>query len=131
MQKTEDFRRIVFRMAEASQPPTKSWLKFRESLDTMILGTLSTSVGVVVLIVGLVGVLGVRQMGWHDLVHDAPVPSFSFAIASIIGEGLGLAGLALGKFRGGVISPLSAVGTIVCLAQMYLFFSQFVLTGLF
>ena len=50
---------------------------------------------------------------------DAPVPSPQLGIASIV-KVLGLAGLALGKIRD-AISPLSAVGTIVCLTQMYLF----------
>jgi hypothetical protein len=131
MQQSQDYRRIFFRMAEASQPQKRVRLKFRETLDTMILGTLSTSVGVVVLVIGLVGAVGVRRMEWHDLVEGTPVPAFSFGIASIVGEGLGLAGLALGRFRGGVISPLSAVGTLVCLCQMCLFFGQFLLLGLF
>ena len=50
MQDGGDFRQFVFKVAEASQPEQKRWLRFRETLDTTILGTLSTSLGVVVLV---------------------------------------------------------------------------------
>ena len=69
MQQGQDFRRIVFRMAEASQPHKRRWWKVRETLDTMILGTLSTSVGVVIVIVGF--------QGWHGV-----------AVASQLGDRL-------------------------------------------
>jgi hypothetical protein len=131
MEQGQDFRQIVFRMAEANQPTKKSWLKFRETLGTMICGTLSTSIGVVVLILGVVGASGFRSASWHDLFHGGFLLSFNYGMASIVGEGLGLAGLAIGKLRDGAISPLSAVGTVVCLAQMYLLFGQFLVRDLF
>ncbi len=115
MQQGHDFRRIVFRMAEASQSQKKRSLKVRETFDTMILGTVSTSVGVVILIVGI--------LGWRG----APVPWADLAVASIVGEVLGVAGLAVGKLRNDSVSPLSAVGTVICLIHMYLFFGQFLL----
>jgi type IV secretory pathway VirB2 component (pilin) len=126
MEQSQDFRKMVFRMAEAAEPKPRRWLKLRESVETMILGTLSTSVGVIVLIVGLQGLLGIQNSQWHDLWQGVPVLSPRFAVASIIGEVLGLAGLTLGKIRLSAISPLSAVGTIVCLIQMYLFFAQII-----
>jgi hypothetical protein len=131
MEPGQDYRRIFYRLAEASQAQQKRWLKFRETWDTMILGTLSTSVGVVVLIFAFQGAFGIRSGEWHELWPGAPVPSPRLAIASVVGEVLGVAGLALGKIRGDVISPLSAVGTIVCLIQIYLFLGQFIIMHFF
>jgi hypothetical protein len=131
MQQGEDYRLNFRVMAEKSHAPTESWLKIRETLDTMILGTLSTSVGVVVMIVGVVTVWGLSRVEWHELVRGTSFPIFVFGIASIVGEALGLAGLALGTMRRGTISPLSAVGTVVCLGQMCLFFGQFFVMGFF
>jgi uncharacterized Tic20 family protein len=131
MRDGEDFRRNIVKMAEASQAEKNGLFRFRETLDTTILGTLSTSVGLVVLLIELLGILGFRRVEWHDMVDDTAMPSFTFGIAAIIGEVLGLAGLALGRIRGGTISPLSLVGTIVCLIQMYLLFGQLLLLHLF
>ena len=131
MQQGQDFKHVVYRMAEASQPHKRPWLKLRETLGTMILGTVSTSIGVVVLLIGLQGVLGFGHSQWHDASHGMAVPSEPLAIASIVGESMGLAGLAVGKMFGGAISPLSAVGTVVCLIQMYIFFGQFLLINIY
>ena len=64
-----DFRQFVCRVAAASRPEKTSWLRFRESVDTMILGTLSTSLGVIVLVLGLLAVLGVGRIGWTEHVR--------------------------------------------------------------
>jgi hypothetical protein len=130
MRDAEDFRLVVFKMAQAAQPEKQRLFRFRETLDTTILGTLSTSIGLVVLFIGLSGLLGFHHREWHDLLGKAVVPSFVFRVATIVGEGLGLAGLALGWMKGGTIPPLAAAGTIVGVIQIYLFFGQILLTRL-
>ncbi len=125
-----EFRQFVFKVADASRPDRKRWQRFRETLDTTILGTLSSSLGVVILVIGLLGLLGMGRPGWHEQVRGWHMPSTNFGIVAIIGETLGVAGLALGQMRGGIIPPLCAMGTIVCLVAMYLVFGQFLLVSL-
>lgn len=130
MQDGGDFRQFVFKMAEANRPEQKRWLRFQETLDTTILGTLSTSLGVVVLVIGLLGSFGIGRLGWHEQVRGKPMPSTTFGLAAIVGEMLGVAGLTLGQMRGRTIPPLSALGTLICLIQMYLVFGQFLFLSL-
>jgi hypothetical protein len=126
MENGRDYRQLVFKMAEASQPEKKSWVRFQETLDTTILGTLSTSVGVIVLIYGIYGVLRFPRVGLHEPMGVNAV----LGIAALTGEMLGVAGLAIGRLRDGTISPLAAFGTAICLLVMYLFFVQFALAHL-
>jgi hypothetical protein len=123
-----EFRQFVFKMAEASRSERKLWHRFRETLDTTILGVLSTSLGLIVLGIGVLGAIG--RIEWHEQVRGRPEPSVMLGIVVIVGEILGVAGLALGQMRGGMIPPLCAVGTIVCLVQMYFVFGQFLLSSL-
>ena len=107
MENDHDYRQFVFRMVEARQPEVESWIRFRETLDTTILGTLSASVGVVVLIIGVSGILRFRRADWQGMM-------LMLGIAAIVGETLGVAGLTNGRVRNGAISPLSALGTVAC-----------------
>jgi hypothetical protein len=115
MENGRDYRLLVFKMAEASQPERKSTVRFRETLDTTILGTLSTSVGVIVLMIWISGIQGFQTV---------------LEVAAIAGEMLGVSGLTIGRLRNGTIAPLAALGTAICLILMYLFFGQFVLVHL-
>jgi len=126
MHADQNYLQLLLKLAEANQPSKKRWIKFRETLDTAILGTISTAVGTVALIV----VIECLATGYKEGLHDrlGPVPDLGImGIAVIVGEGLGLAGLALGKLRDGTISPLSAIGTIVGLIGLY--FGQFVVVS--
>jgi hypothetical protein len=114
MENSHDYRQLVFKMAEASQPEKKSGIQFRETLESTILRILSTSRGIVVLTMGVSGILGSRAA--------------ELGIAAIIGEMQGAAGVTIGRARNGTISPLAALGTALNLILiMYLFFGQFVL----
>jgi hypothetical protein len=126
MENGHDYRQLVFKMAEASQPEKQSWTQFQETLDTTVLGTLSTSVGVVVLIIGVSGILGFHRAESHNQM----LGNTMLGIAAIVGEMLGVAGLTIGRVRNGTISPLAALGTVTCLLQMYLFFGEFMLLHL-
>jgi hypothetical protein len=84
------------------------------------------SIGVVVLIALFWGIAGLPIEGWNER-PGAPgakyrIPTTVCAIASVVGECLGLAGISLAWRRGPVISPLSTLGTAFCLGQMYRFF---------
>ena len=124
MENVHDYRQLVFKLADASQPEQKSWLRFRETLDTAILGTLSTSVGVIILIIGISSTL--QRVGWYELVLAYP----ALGVGAIAGEMLGVGGLMVGRVRNDAVSPLAALGTAICLIQMYLFFVHFVWTHL-
>jgi hypothetical protein len=100
--------------------------RFRESLDTLILGVLSASIGTVLLIALFSGVVRPPIPGRNERAISASAlyynPSKDCAILALIGEGLGLAGLLLARYRHGTISPLSALGTALCLLHIDLFF---------
>jgi hypothetical protein len=99
MLSANDYRHLVVRIGESSRrkrprTPT-SW---RESLGTLMLGALSTSLGLAVL-AGLV----TRK------------PSFDLFLTAYIGQWLGLAGLYLARRIGRGIAPLPLLGTALCL----------------
>jgi hypothetical protein len=77
-------------MAEASQPEKKSSVRFRETLDTIILGTPSTSIGVLVLIIWNSDIQGFRTV---------------LGVAALAGEMHGVAGLTIGRLRNGTSHP--------------------------
>jgi hypothetical protein len=112
-------------------PESRPKSRFRETLDTAILGSLSSSVGIVVLIVVMSGLIGRRVSDWHEdkFIYTTRVinylePSSTCAVATVVGEILGLAGIALAWNRRRTISPLSTIGTLTCLLHMFLFFIQ-------
>jgi hypothetical protein len=112
-------------MGPSSLVPEEPTDRSRESLDTLMLGSLSTSIGIVVLFALLAGMVGRPVEGWNE----APIasggryyiPTPDCGIAAVVGEFLGLAGMALGQARRGATSKLSRLGTIICLVHMYLF----------
>lgn len=99
---------------------------FRESLDTLILGAIATSIGMVLWIVLFAAIVRRPVPGWNEraITGAAPyfIPSKDAAIGATAGEFIGLAGLLLGWRRRRAVSPLSALGTAACLGQIYLFF---------
>jgi hypothetical protein len=123
MENDHDYRQFVFRMVEARQPEAKSRIQFRETLDTTILGTLSASIGVVVLIIGVSAILRFSRAEWQGMM-------LMLGIAAIVGGMLGVAGLTIGRVRNGAISPLAALGTVACFIQMHLVIGEFVLRQL-
>jgi hypothetical protein len=123
MENDHDYRQFVFRMVEARQPEAKSRIQFRETLDTTILGTLSASIGVVVLIIGVSAILRFSRAEWQGMM-------LMLGIAAIVGGMLGVAGLTIGRVRNGAISPLAALGTVACFIQMQLVSGELVLRQL-
>jgi ABC-type Fe3+ transport system permease subunit len=110
MQDGVDFRQFMYKVSEASQPDEKNWLRFRETLATAILGTLSNFAVVVVLIIFLR-----TGVNWNQ-----PLERLVPSSVAISGELLGVSGVSLGRWRGGTVSPLSAAGTIASLIAMSL-----------
>ena len=119
-------RQLFLRMGQSNPVPEERKKRFRESLDTLILGSLSTSIGIVVMIALLSGMVGRPVQG----LNKAPIasggryliPNSDCGIAAVVGEFLGLAGMLVGQVRRGAISPLSTLGTVICLSHMYIFF---------
>ena len=103
MEEGEDYLQFVYKVSETSQSETN--LRFRQTLDTavLVLGTLSTILGVVVLLTSYVVYASLHA--W---------------IAVISGTVLGASGLALSRWNGGNISPFCAVGTIASLFDIVL-----------
>jgi VIT1/CCC1 family predicted Fe2+/Mn2+ transporter len=103
MEEGEDYLQFVRKVSETSQ--SEKNLKFRQTLDTavLVLGTLSTISGVVVLLTSYLVFASLHA--W---------------IAAISGAILGASGLAVGRWTGGNISPFCAVGTIASLIDIVL-----------
>ncbi len=121
-----EYRQLCLNMSQARTGGAERKNRPRESLDTLILGSLSTSIGVVAMIALFSGMVGRPVQGWNE----APIasggryliPNATCGIAAVVGEFLGLAGMALAQVRRGAFSPLSTLGTTICLSHMYLFF---------
>jgi hypothetical protein len=121
-----EYRQNVLRMQPPGDPEAGRRPRFRESLDTLLLGALSTSIGVVLLIALASGIARRPIPGWSERAISASasyyIPSKDCGIAAVVGVFLGMAGILLGRWRHGMTSPLSALGTIISLVHVYLFF---------
>ncbi len=126
MSSEREYRRLVVKMARSSLAREERKRSWRESLDTLILGSLSTSIGIILLIALFSGMAGGHPPRWDRAavaIHTRYlIPTLACAAAAVVGESLGLAGTLLGRIRHGTTSPLSILGTIICLGQIYLLF---------
>jgi hypothetical protein len=100
-----DYRRLLLRIAEGVEHPERDRLSWRETLGTLILGVLSTSLGAAVL------ASLVRPGSSLD-----PLPS------AYVGHLLGLAGVFLSKRQGRGVAPLSTFGFALCLIPLLPFY---------
>jgi hypothetical protein len=97
----------------------------RESLDTFIVGARSISFGVVVLIALVTGWAGLPTPEWIEQTIAGHLIQTEYSgITATIGEFLGVAGILLARSRHGTISPLSILGTIICLSHFVVFFCR-------
>jgi hypothetical protein len=121
-----EYRQLVPNLRLPGHPGARRRSRFRESLDTLILGTLSTSIGVVLMAAFACGVARHPIPGWNERAISSSasyyIPSKDCAIAALIGEALGLAGIILARYRHDTISPTSAAGTAICFLHISLFF---------
>ena len=122
MSSEREYRRLVVKMARSSLAREQRQRSLRESLDTLVLGLLSTSIGVIILIALFSGMVGSPAPDWDRAavaIHTKYlIPTLACAAAAVVGESLGLAGTLLGRIRHGTTSPLSILGTIICLGQI-------------
>ena len=86
--------------------PRGSW--FHESLDTLILGTLSTSLGVVLIVVPLLRTLG------SGVRIDLPLTTYLALVP--IGTSIGIIGIVRARMMNRFTSPLSTLGALLCFA---------------
>ena len=120
-----DYRRLVLAMRPTPDRETGRRLPIRESLDTLVLGSLSTSIGLVLLIALFAGIAQRPIPEWNEKAISSAsyyIPSKVCAIVAIAGECLGLAGVLVARYRHRTISPLSTLGTGLSLIHVYLFF---------
>ncbi len=118
----DHFKQQLVRMAGAARSPAKRG-RLSESAGTSVLGLLSFLIGISVLVIAASPLFGIRTFDdWHrsEWSHGADhrFPSQIVAMAAVAGEGLGLAGLALGRLRNRTLSPLSLIGLLICLIYM-------------
>ncbi len=92
------------------------------------MGALSTALGVVVLLALAGGLVGHANEGWIEQSMTRHAGSLIrtevCGVTALIGEFLGLAGILLARSRHRAISPLSILGTIICLSHFVVFFSR-------
>jgi hypothetical protein len=123
-----EYRHLLLRLGQSSLAREERRLSIRESLGTFILGALSTSIGVVVLVALAPGMVGHASVVWTQQTIAGHAAYFIrtevYGITALIGEFLGLAGILLARSRHGSISPLSSLGTLICLSHFVLFFSR-------
>jgi hypothetical protein len=92
---------------EGSRRRTRTWAGiFHESIDTLVLGTLSTSMGVVLILVSLRDAIGL------DLPIELPLTTY-FALIPI-GTSIGVIGIVRARVLNRFTSPLSTLGAILC-----------------
>jgi hypothetical protein len=130
MSSESTYRQFLLETEKRIAPQKHAKPRFQESIDTFILGSLSCAVGVVVLIVVLSGIAGRPVRDWYKI-SRYPQPSTTCAVAAVVGELLGVAGIALALFRRRTISPLSTLGTMMCLSHILLFYIHYVVIYLF
>jgi hypothetical protein len=122
-----EYRQLVLKIGPQRKIEARRKPRFRECLDTLALGALSTSIGVVLLI-ALAAAIARRPIpGWTEkaMVGSSAsyyVPSKDCAIAAFVGEWLGLAGILLAKYHRRVASSLSTLGTAMYLLHICLYF---------
>jgi hypothetical protein len=121
-----EYRRNVLGMQPPDDHMTGRRPRWRDSLDTLLLGTLSTSIGAVLLIALASGVAPRPIPGWNELAISFSasyyIPSKDCGIGAVVGVFLGMAGVLLARWRHGTSSPLSILGTLISLGHVYLFF---------
>ncbi len=121
-----EYRRNVLGMQPPDHIKTGRTPRWRDSLDTLSLGTLSTSIGLVLLIALASGVARRPIPGWNERAISVSasyyIPSKDCAIGAVVGVFLGMAGILLARWRHGTSSPLSILGTVISLGHVYLFF---------
>ena len=90
----------------ASRHKVDRRLSFQESLDTFMLGALSTSLGIFIVV--------------EFFRSKSCLPASVFVLITSTGACLGIAGNLMARRRGRAMSPLSALGTMLCLMPMAL-----------
>ena len=89
---------------------------------------LSTTLGVVLLVALVAGTVGHGTSGWIEQTIEGHagylIRTEVCGVTALIGEFLGLAGILLARGRHAAISPLSILGTIICLSRFVVFFNQ-------
>jgi hypothetical protein len=118
MSEYDDYRELVLKLGRKRPHRRAPKSRFHETSDTRTLGALSTSVGVVVLILLFLPRVQVPLLGFYESpLADQRVHSTAgvvFALTAVAGEWLGLAGILLARFRGRLLSPLCLVGSVLC-----------------
>src|SRR5665213_2425541 len=95
------YRQLVLRIGERAERGPLEKPPWHESLGTLMLGALSTSLGFAVL-----ASLVTRN------------PSFDIFVTAYVGQWLGMAGLFLGRRMKRGPAPLSIAGTFLCLIPL-------------
>ena len=106
MPSDREYRRFVLRLVPNSRPKADREMSSRESLDTLMIGVLSTSLGIVIVV--------------EFFRQEPSLPTSVFVLITSVGVCLGIAGNLLARGRGRIMSPLSTLGTIVCLVSLAL-----------
>ncbi len=131
MQTGHEYRHFVVKLVSPDTPTHPPNTRFQESWETLLLGTASTAIGFAVLLVVLWGMRGKRLDWWHveraairaalELPVLYLVPNLQCAVAAVVGDCLGLAGILVGWWRRSATSLVCVLGIVTCLLPMILF----------
>ncbi len=121
-----DERQLVLRRPSPDHRGDARPPRLRETLMPLILGALSTSIGIVLLIALFAGIARRPLPGWNEraVTSAAPyyVPSKNCGIAAVVAVFLGGAGGLL-AWRRGRTSALSVFGIVIAMVHIFLFFA--------
>jgi len=132
MRDNDDYRELLLKLCGENRHKKVTASRFRESIETTVLGVLSTFIGLVVLALILPGsvrvpVLGPIQSPLANQSLDS-IPRAVCALTAIVGECLGIAGIILARSRGRLLSPLCLLGIVLCLLHMSYFVPLYILS---
>ena len=96
-----DYRKLVVSIAKSPEREHTRTVSWHESMSTLLLGTLSVSLGL-----SAVGALAIRD------------PSFDLMLVAFVGQWLGMGGIFLSRRRGRGMTPLPVLGTGLCLVLL-------------
>jgi hypothetical protein len=120
-----EYRDLVLKLGRGHHRETAPANRFRESIDTMILGSLSIAIGLVIaaLLLWRIAPRAPGQRWFESLYANQTLGTntlLACALTAVVGEWLGIAGAILAKSRGWLFLSLCLLGSVLCVVATVL-----------